>query len=337
MRISGLEPAVHRGFGGRTVARLAADRGEPPALGGQRQEGAVAVGEIGLGVGECSSSFVAGPARAQPADRVTARLALVRFERLAGVRAELAARGGPSPARKAVKKRSVAAPAATGRSSGRSRTKTSAVSGSSISAERRRRMQRGSRGRRSLLRCAAHVVERFVAGRGAARRAHLSRRRRWSLACGAAELRVAPGRCLERQARTFSSGSTRTGSAVSTAIRATASTGSSAGFHEHGDAIEFVQAAPRGTGGVHGLRAREVQRRRRRVPRDLRARARSASSTGSTTRKLDHQPVVAIVGQQQRLSLGCQLPAGGRLGLAVQGRRERVRPGRRWCLGRSRT
>ena len=42
--------------------------------------------------------------------------------------------------------------------------------------------------------------------------------------------------------------------------------------------------------------------------------------------KLDHAPVLAIVGQQKRMSLGAALPAGGRPPDAVQGRR-RVRPG----------
>ena len=41
--------------------------------------------------------------------------------------------------------------------------------------------------------------------------------------------------------------------------------------------------------------------------------------------KLDHQPVVAIVGQQARAAIGGQLPAGGRPAVAVQGRRRRVR------------
>ncbi len=41
--------------------------------------------------------------------------------------------------------------------------------------------------------------------------------------------------------------------------------------------------------------------------------------------KLDHQPVVAIVGQQARARARRQLPAGGRPRLAVQGRRARVR------------
>ena len=41
--------------------------------------------------------------------------------------------------------------------------------------------------------------------------------------------------------------------------------------------------------------------------------------------KLDHQPVVAIVGQQDRAALGGQLPAGGRPAHALQGRRARVR------------
>ena len=41
------------------------------------------------------------------------------------------------------------------------------------------------------------------------------------------------------------------------------------------DDSEFVQVAPRGDGGVHGLRARQVHRRGRRLPGDLRARARS--------------------------------------------------------------
>ena len=41
--------------------------------------------------------------------------------------------------------------------------------------------------------------------------------------------------------------------------------------------------------------------------------------------KLDHQPVVAIVGQQARVGARRRLPAGGRPRLAVQGRRARVR------------
>ena len=41
--------------------------------------------------------------------------------------------------------------------------------------------------------------------------------------------------------------------------------------------------------------------------------------------KLDHQPVVAIVGQQARAGARRQLPAGGRPAVAVQGRRARVR------------
>ena len=53
--------------------------------------------------------------------------------------------------------------------------------------------------------------------------------------------------------------------------------------------------------------------------------------------KLDHQPVVAIVGQQARMSLGAQLPAGGRPRLAVQGRRGRVRPDRDGARRRSPT
>ena len=42
--------------------------------------------------------------------------------------------------------------------------------------------------------------------------------------------------------------------------------------------------------------------------------------------KLDHQPVLAIVGQQARMALGAQLPAGGRPPVAVQGRGRRIRP-----------
>ena len=42
--------------------------------------------------------------------------------------------------------------------------------------------------------------------------------------------------------------------------------------------------------------------------------------------KLDHQPVVAIVGQQKRDVARRQLPAGGRPDHALQGRRARIRP-----------
>ena len=48
-------------------------------------------------------------------------------------------------------------------------------------------------------------------------------------------------------------------------------------------AVRVRAGPPRGDGGVHGLRAREVHRRGRRVPGDLRARARCICSTGSTT------------------------------------------------------
>ena len=97
------------------------------------------------------------------------------------------------------------------------------------------------------------------------------------------------------------------------------------GFHEHGEQIEFIQAAHEelaafmacadaklggdvgvclatsGPGAIHLL-------------------------NGLYDAKLDHQPVVAIVGQQARMSLRRQLPAGGRPRLAVQGCRERLRP-----------
>ena len=71
---------------------------------------------------------------------------------------------------------------------------------------------------------------------------------------------------------------------------------------EQADAVR--PGAPRGAGGVHGLRARQVHRRGRRLHGDLRARARSTCSTACTTPRLDHQPVVAIVGQQARAALG---------------------------------
>ena len=96
-------------------------------------------------------------------------------------------------------------------------------------------------------------------------------------------------------------------------------------FHQYGDRIEFVQTrheeiaafaacahakltgevgvcmATSGPGAIHLL-------------------------NGLYDAKLDHQPVVAIVGQQKTMSLGARLSAGGRPGIAVQGRRARVRP-----------
>ena len=58
----------------------------------------------------------------------------------------------------------------------------------------------------------------------------------------------------------------------STAIRATASTRSSARFDRAESDPELDPGAPRGDGGVHGVRAREVHGRGRRLPGDLRAR-----------------------------------------------------------------
>ena len=85
---------------------------------------------------------------------------------------------------------------------------------------------------------------------------------------------------------------------------------------------------PRGARRVHGVRAREVQRRRRRLPGDLRARARSTCSTGSTTPSSTTSRWSRSSASRSAISLGAELPAGGRPRLAVQGRRERVRPGR---------
>ena len=96
------------------------------------------------------------------------------------------------------------------------------------------------------------------------------------------------------------------------------------GFHEHGDDVEFVQVrheeiaafaasahakftgevgvcmATSGPGAIHLL-------------------------NGLYDAKLDHQPVVAIIGQQKTLLARRQLPAGGRPQHALQGRRLRVR------------
>ena len=41
--------------------------------------------------------------------------------------------------------------------------------------------------------------------------------------------------------------------------------------------------------------------------------------------KMDHVPVVAIVGQQARTAIGAALPAGSRSAIVVQGRRRRFR------------
>ena len=97
------------------------------------------------------------------------------------------------------------------------------------------------------------------------------------------------------------------------------------GFHEHGEEIEFIQTrheeiasfaasahakftgevgvcmATSGPGAIHLL-------------------------NGLYDAKLDHQPVVALVGQQKTQLARLELPAGGRSQRPVQGRRLRVRP-----------
>ncbi len=73
--------------------------------------------------------------------------------------------------------------------------------------------------------------------------------------------------------------------------------------------LEFIQAQARGDGRVHGLRPRPgftgrggLLRRRRRGPGAVHL------LNCLYDAKLDHQPVVAVVGQQKRLSLSTPLP-----------------------------
>ena len=53
--------------------------------------------------------------------------------------------------------------------------------------------------------------------------------------------------------------------------------------------------------------------------------------------KLDHQPVVAIVGQQKRMSLGANYQQEVDLDIAVQGRGQRVRDDDAWARHRRAT
>ena len=110
--------------------------------------------------------------------------------------------------------------------------------------------------------------------------------------------------------------------------RATGSTASSAASTRSATELEFIQAAPRGARRVRGVRPRQVHRRGRRVHGDLRARARSTCSTASTTPSSTTSRWWRSSASRRAISLGSELPAGGRPADAVQGRRGRVRAGR---------
>ena len=82
-------------------------------------------------------------------------------------------------------------------------------------------------------------------------------------------------------------------------------------FHEHGDELEFIQAA-------HEELAAFMACAHAKFTGDVGV-CMATSGPGAIhllnglyDAKLDHQPVVAIVGQQQAISLGAELPAGGR-------------------------
>ena len=83
------------------------------------------------------------------------------------------------------------------------------------------------------------------------------------------------------------------------------------GFHERGDEIEFVQAA-------HEELAAFMACAHAKFSGDVGVCLATSGPgaihllNGLYDAKLDHQPVVAIVGQQKTLSLGGELPAGGR-------------------------
>ena len=95
-------------------------------------------------------------------------------------------------------------------------------------------------------------------------------------------------------------------------------------FHEFEDDIEFVQTRHEEIAAfaacAHGKLTGEVG-----VCMATSGPGAIHLLNGLYDAKLDHSPVVAIVGQQARMAIGLQLPAGGRSHQPVQGRGQRVR------------
>ena len=102
-------------------------------------------------------------------------------------------------------------------------------------------------------------------------------------------------------------------------------------------ALEFVQMRHEELAAFAALRAREVHRRGRRLPGDLRARARSTCSTGSTTPSSTTSRCVAIVGQQARMSLGADYQQEVDLDALFKDVAARVRADAAWSPSRPRT
>ena len=113
---------------------------------------------------------------------------------------------------------------------------------------------------------------------------------------------------------------------ASSGIPATASTASWAGFEHRATEVRVHPGAARRDGRVHGRAPTPNSPAKSASAWPPPAPAPSICSTASTTPSMDHQPVVAIVGQPARTAMGGDYQQEVDLQIALQGRRARIRP-----------
>ena len=99
--------------------------------------------------------------------------------------------------------------------------------------------------------------------------------------------------------------------------------GITAGLRKNGDKPRFIQARHEELAAFHGIRARQIHRHRWSLHGHQRAR-RDSSVERFYDAKMDHQPVVAIVGQIRHHRHRQPVSAGGGSPIAVQRCRQRI-------------